>query len=231
MDRNLIISGGIFHDFAGTSQTLASLIAPLGVESSISEDPEAAIADLAAGGWSMLTVNALRWPMEGEKYDPWRDEWAFSLSAAGRAALTDFVADGGGLLGLHTAAICFGDWDGWRGLLGGAWRWGQSWHPAPSELAVRPTAAGAAAGLDAFAVTDERYSALSFTDGVETLLFADDEEGVPQPLAWRHCVGAGRVACDLLGHDSKSLAVPGHALALRSLVGWVLGRPASEVAA
>lgn len=231
MDRNLIISGGIFHDFAGTSRALASLLEPLGVESVISDDPEAALAELATGGWRMVTVNALRWPMTGEKYDPWRDDWAFSLSAAGREAFLAFVEQGGGLLGLHTAAICFSDWDGWGALLGGAWCWGQSWHPPVAEVAVRPTATGAAAGLAPFTVSDERYSELSFAEGIETLLVADDEAGTPQPLAWRHRVGAGRVACDLLGHDPDSLTEPAHAHALRSLAGWVLGRPAAVVAA
>lgn len=231
MHRNLIISGGIFHDFAGTSRGLAALLAPLGIASTICEDPEAALADLPRGGWRMVTVNALRWPMAGEKYDPWRDEWAFSLSGAGREALTSFVENGGSLLGLHTAPICFGDWDGWGDLLGGAWRWGQSWHPAVAELAVRPTAAGAAAGLEAFTVSDERYTALAIAEGVEILLVADDEDGTPQPLAWRQRVGAGRVACDLLGHDPGSLAVPGHAYALRSLARWALGRPAVEMTA
>ena len=229
MDRNLIISGGIFHDFTGTSRKLASLLAPLGVESIISDDPEAGLADLAAGGWGMVTVNALRWPMAGEKYDPWRDDWAFSLSAAGREALSAFVEQGGGLLGLHTAAICFSDWHGWGSLLGGAWRWGHSWHPAVAEVAVQPTAAGAAAGFAPFTVVDERYSDLALTDNIEILLVADDEAGSPQPLAWRHRVGTGRVACDLLGHDPVSLAEPAHACALRSLAGWVLGRPVAEV--
>ncbi|KGE03921.1 ThuA domain-containing protein [Pseudohaliea rubra] len=231
MDRNLIISGGISHDFADTSRAIAALLAPLGIQSIISDDPEAALSQLDAGSFAMVTVNALRWPMEGEKYDHWRDEWAFSLSPAGRTALTGFVEGGGGLLGLHTAAICFGDWAGWCQLLGGAWRWGQSWHPPLAPVSARPTVGGAAEGLEAFTVVDERYSALALADGIETLLVADDEEGRPQPLAWRHCVGAGRAACDLLGHDAASLAVPGHARTVRSLALWVLGRTVEEVAA
>ena len=42
----------------------------------------------------MLTVYALRWTMQtGEKYKPYREQWALSLSEASRHALTDFVRE------------------------------------------------------------------------------------------------------------------------------------------
>ena len=231
MYQNLIISGGLFHDFEATSTALATLLAPLGIRSTISEDPEAALAALGDGGYAMLTVNALRWPMDGEKYAPWREEWALSLSEKSRRALSGFVHEGGGLLGLHAASICFGDWPGWRDLLGGMWRWDKSYHPPPGPVAVQPTAAGRALGLQPFQVTDERYSDLDLAEGIETLLVAQDERGEEQPMVWRQQFGAGRVACDLLGHDPESLNVPAHAEMLRNLAAWVLKRPASEAAA
>ncbi|MEO1082561.1 MAG: ThuA domain-containing protein [Pseudomonadota bacterium] len=231
MSRNLILSGGIFHDFEATSRALETLLVPLGIRSTIREDVEEALGELAEGGYDMLTVNALRWRMDGEKYAPWREQWALSLSAASRRAIDDFVREGGAMLGLHAASICFGDWPDWRDLLGGAWRWDESYHPPPAPVSVRPTAAGAALGLQPFEVTDERYSDLDLREDIETLLVAEDEAGREQPLVWRQRVGAGRVACDLLGHDPESLAVPAHAEALRGLVAWVLKRPASEAAA
>ncbi|MEM1187864.1 MAG: ThuA domain-containing protein [Pseudomonadota bacterium] len=231
MPSNLIISGGIFHDFEATSRTLAAILAPLGISSTIREEPEAALGELGDGRYDMLTINALRWPMEGEKYAPWREEWALSLSAASCRTLVDFVHEGGGLLGLHTASICFGDWPGWRDLLGGAWRWNTSYHPPPGPLTVRPTTAGSASGLQPFEVIDERYSDLDLVEGIQTLLVAEDDAGREQPLVWRQRVGAGRVVCDLLGHEPGSLTVPGHAAALRNLVAWMLKQPTSEAAA
>lgn len=230
MDRNLIISGGIFHDFEDSSRTLADLLSPLGIDSTISNEPETALADLANGSYDMLTLNALRWPMAGEKYDPWRDEWALSLSAAGRSTLTDFVNGGGGLLGIHTAAICFSEWDGWQDLIGGVWRWGKSFHPPQGDIRVTPTEAGLNAGLDAFPVNDERYSQLDLKPGLETLLVAEDEDGIEQPLVWRHTVNRGRAACDVLGHDSRALRQPMHTQTLQTLASWILRRPEAEVA-
>jgi hypothetical protein len=84
---------------------LAGSLQPLGVESEVFDDVERALEELAADGSALLTVNALRWRMAGEKYDPYRKEWFFELSDSGRQALTQHVAAGGGVLGLHTASI------------------------------------------------------------------------------------------------------------------------------
>ena len=81
MTRNLILCGGIFHEFHASSDELARVLSPLGIESVVEDDIEAGLAALAEGSFELLTVNALRWQMQGEKYDPYRDEWAMTLSA------------------------------------------------------------------------------------------------------------------------------------------------------
>ena len=45
---HLILAGGIFHDFAESSEALATILAPLGIESRIEWDLEAGLAGLAA---------------------------------------------------------------------------------------------------------------------------------------------------------------------------------------
>src|SRR5579883_830327 len=142
MPRNLILTGGIGHPFDDAAPALRDILAEAGIASDITSDLEAGIAELGHGAYPLVTVYALRWRMEGsEKYAPHRAAWAFSLSAAARRSLSSHVAAGGGLLGLHTASICFDDWPEWRDLLGAAWQWGRSFHPPLGPAEVRPTSA------------------------------------------------------------------------------------------
>ena len=99
---HLILAGGIFHDFAASSEALATILAPLGIESRIEWDLEAGLAGLAESPVDLLSINALRWQMIGEKYDPYRDTEAFTPSQSARSALQLYLTTGGALLGLHT---------------------------------------------------------------------------------------------------------------------------------
>ena len=221
--NNLILVGGIFHDFEASAQALAEVLLPLGIESRIEPDLEAGLASLAETPVDLLSLNALRWEMIGEKYDPYRDQEAYSPSEAARSALKTHLEGGGALLGLHTASICFSDWPEWRALLGGHWVWGTSWHPPPERVEVTPTAEGSLRHLPAFAVHDELYTSLSLKPTVKVL--ASGESAAmpsPQPVMWSHTVGAGRVIYDALGHDEASLHHPAHAELLREAVGWAV---------
>lgn len=228
--RNVLLSGGIFHPFEETSAELAALLAPLGIASEIHPDPDTAVA--ALDGADLFTVNALRWRMHGEKYDPYRDEWAFSLSEIARARVTEFVSGGGGLLALHTASICFDDWPGWGELLGGAWVWGTSHHPPPGRFGVQPTTAShpITRGVGAFQIEDEVYSELSLEPEVSPLLVSDPASGA-QPLLWTREVGRGRVVYDALGHDERAFGHESHRRLLRRAALWALGRDDAEVEA
>jgi hypothetical protein len=135
----LILTGGIFHDFEASAQALAAVLAPLGITSRIEPDMEAGLGSLVDSPVDLVTVNALRWEMIGEKYDPYRETEAYSPSPTARAALSTYLAQGGALLGLHTASICFSDWPEWTALLGGHWVWGTSWHPQPEAVTVAPS--------------------------------------------------------------------------------------------
>ena len=64
----------------------------------------------------------------GSKYKPYRDQWEYNISAAGQKNIRKFLEKGGGIFGLHTAAICFDQWEDWISILGGKWIWGKSGH-------------------------------------------------------------------------------------------------------
>ena len=221
--RNLILVGGIFHDFQASAETLADVLAPLGIESRIESDLDTGLASLATDPVDLITVNALRWEMIGEKYDPYRDSEAYSPPATTRTAFANHLETGGALLGLHTASICFSDWQEWGALLGGRWVWGSSFHPPPEKISVSPVDRESSDALPAFEVHDELYTDLTLEPDAEVLAYGRSE-AMPnaQPVLWRHTVGAGRVIYDALGHDSASLLHPPHAQWLRESVAWAL---------
>ena len=114
-----MLIGGIHHPFEETAAELASVLEAQSVASFITEDVDEAID--ALDGAALFTLNALRWRMlNHDKYLPYMDRWSYELPSSHGRALMDFVDRGGGLLGLHTASICFDAWSEYRHLLGGA---------------------------------------------------------------------------------------------------------------
>lgn len=234
MASNLILTGGIFHPFEAAAPALADVLGEVGITSTIRWDVDAALAEMADGAeWDMVTNYALRWRMlDHEKYAPYRDEWALSLSDGARAALSDHVRKGGGLLGLHTASICFDDWPEWRNLLGGTWVWGTSHHPplAPVDVQFKNSDHPLTAGLPDFSLEDEVYHHLDCVAGVTPLATATTAEGEgAQTVAWAHVYGRGRVVYDGLGHDAASLTDPVHRRFIARAALWTLGQVDKEI--
>ena len=135
--RAQIYSGGYAHPFAESSAVLAKMLAAQGWTVSIEADLDAALARLV--DVQLFAVNALRWTMvQHEKYVPHRAEHSFTMDDPQLAAIENFVTQGGRLLALHTAVICWDNQPGWRALLGGGWEWDRSWHPPLGPVAVTP---------------------------------------------------------------------------------------------
>jgi len=221
--RQLILVGGIFHDFNSTSEALRIVLDDFGFATGIEEDIERGLTSLDNSPVDLLTINALRWEMQGKKYDPYRDEWAMQLSLRGQKAIENHLARGGALLALHTASICFSNWQGWKDILGGVWSWGESWHPAPEPVSVAPTSHALVSDIPSFLVTDELYSNLKLLDGNQVLSYGTSEsQRSKQPLIWLREYGGGRIVYDSLGHDCFSLEQTEHAEILRRAVKWAL---------
>jgi len=228
--RALLLTGGpdYAHDFHASSAALAEVLGGAGVECTVVHHPDEA-ASMLPGDFSLLVVNALRWRMLGERYDSMRDEWGYRTPEATREAITSFVASGGGLLGNHTAPICFDDWPEWGDVLGGAWQWGHSSHPPYGDVTARVGSPAAAThpivqGLPAqLELRDEVYGDMAIRPEAEVLMVArrtpDDAD---QPVVWTHRYGRGRVAFDGFGHDAASLRNDAHATLLRQAARWVM---------
>lgn len=222
--RNLILSGGINHDYEDTSAALAEEFAAAGFESFIFSDMNAAFDTIRNDRYDLITMNALRWRMlDDDKYIPDREQWAYEIGQRDRDILKAHLAAGGGLLGLHTSAICFDTWAEWPALLGAKWIWGESYHPPPARVRIthinqhHPSTKM----LADFDVVDEVYHNIQpASDAVPLFATTSQEDGSEQTLAWAHQVGAGRVIYSSLGHDRASVKTKGHAQFLRNAALW-----------
>ncbi len=222
MPRALIVSGGVGHAFDETSARLAELFAEDGIDSETTDDVEAAFAGLEGDGApDLVTVNALRWRMHAERYATQRAEWQFQLGDKGRQGIIGFLRAGGGLLGVHTASICFDDWPEWGRILGGRWNWDRSAHPPLGPVSVRVIEGDElVAGLADFETLDEVYGFLDVEADVDVLMVSS-HGGVDHPVMWRHSYGGSRVVYTSLGHDLSAYESPSLTTSLRRSARWV----------
>lgn len=234
MRRAVVLTGGpdYAHDFSSTGRELAAIADEAGFDPILVDHPDALIPLLIdASTDDVLVVNALRWRMLADRYAVWRDEWAYETSPELRTAITDFVAGGGGLVGNHTAPICFDDWPAWGDIMGGAWNWERSAHPplgpvSATIVAEHPVTAGVISPVN---LDDEVYGDLSMRPGVATLATARrDPDDAEQPVVWIHRFGQGRVAYCCFGHDRRSLQHVGVRRILRQAMVWTAESATNE---
>ena len=220
MKRALLITGGppYAHDFQASGAALAAVAEAAGFNVTITDDFEHDLDD-----FDVLVVNALRWRMLLDRYDPWRADWAYSPSEQAREVIASFVEAGGGLVGSHTAAICFDDWPEWRHVLGGAWNWERSSHPPQAPVTIDVVAHALTEGLtEQIRLCDEVYGDLDLADGIDPVGFGRrTDDDAAQPVIWTHHYGRGRVVYNGLGHDAASILSPTNARLYTNALRWV----------
>lgn len=216
------------HDFVASGAALARIATDLHHDVQVVTHPDQAAGLLRGEGddaIDALVVDGLWWRMSGDAYDQWREEFGYSPSQYTRDTLCSFVADGGGMLAVHTTSICFDDWPEWGDVVGGAWQWGVSSHPPVGPVTARvvdshPVVDGLPAELT---LRDEVYGDMAVRDGVQVLAVAKrNEHDADQPVVWTHSYGNGRVVFDGFGHDSDSLSQTHHAQLLGQALTWVM---------
>lgn len=217
--RNLVLSGGVAHDYAATSPMLADILSEVGIDSEIHEDFDV-VEDGTLLNFDMLTLNCARWTCD--QTPDRRDEWHFELSQASREGFLDFLAQRKGLLALHCATICFDDWPEYRKVLGAWWEWGYSGH-APyqeHEMQIRNKTHPITAGLHDFILMDELYTDPKTFDAIEPLITAD-WEGKPHPMLWVREYDNARVCYCAPGHGIETFGNPAYQKLLQRCALWV----------
>lgn len=220
MIRNLIMSGGVAHDYSNTSPILGELLREIGIESDIHED-FSVVEDGSLQAFEMLTLNCVRWTCE--QTPDWREEWHFELSPAAREQLLKFFAGGGGLLALHAATICFDDWPEFRRILGAWWEWGHSGHSPFQDhtMQIGSPSHPITHGLTSFVIEDELYTNPRVFDSIEPLIHASWENTV-QPMLWVREYGNARICYNAMGHGVEAFEHPANRILLQRGALWVL---------
>ncbi len=206
----LLLLGGIYHDFEGFREVMLPFIQQQNYtvratyDFDVLTDPALAEVDI------VLLNTCLGGP---RKQGP----WAADLSAAQTAALVTWVQAGGGLLGLHAAAVIGEGGQRLRKLLGGYF----VEHPPEAEFTVLPMYREhpITQGLEAFAVQDELFIN-AYESDIEIHMTVQHRR-VCHPLVWTRREGAGRVAYIALGHSEKVWTLPSYRKLLAQALLWL----------
>lgn len=154
------------------------------------------------------------------------------LDDPGRAALRDWIADGGGWMGVHSAAGTEYDWPYYEGLVGARF----DGHPPIRTATVDVTDHGhdATAHLgDRWTLTDEWYNFRTQPPPSARVLLSIDERqyqggsmGAHHPLAWCREYGGGRSFYTSLGHTDAFYRDPDCRRHLLGGLRYAIGDPA-----
>jgi hypothetical protein len=198
-------SAPIIHDFLSEAD---------GVTSTLTDDPSV-LASSELGDYDAVIhgsgfTRAVR--QEGGPV-----VWEAVLSDAQEDGLFDFVASGGGFVGIHGTAWCIGGRA--VGLLGGH----ANWHPPGDTFTVdiADSAHAITAGVEPFEVEDEIY--MSAWDPTINILATAKWSGRNHPLAWTKPHGEGRVFYTALGHGPGTFERPAMQKLMTQGVVWAGG--------
>jgi type 1 glutamine amidotransferase len=200
-----------------------------------------AFADMAARrGWSVTFTDngAVFNPRQLKVYDAvvWNNISGDALTLPQRKAFQQYLAVGGGFAGVHGAG---GDpvflWEWYRDELLGARFIGHPRNPQfqAARVVVGAPKSGITAGLpDDWTMTEEWYSFGASPRGRVHVLASLDEStyqpgelamGGDHPIAWSHCLGAGRAFYTAIGHRPESYTEPNSLKLLEQGVAWAAG--------
>lgn len=201
-----------WHPFAETSACLRDLLESHGQRVEVRDDDPSCLDGLAEV--DLLLVNLGGNPTVELEPDP---RWQRA-----HAELGHWVAGGGRVLAVHTAANTFPDWSGWPQILGGQWIRGRSRHPRRC-VATFEQCPGAEdhpvwSGLETVTVYDERYSFLDVAEDSTPLVRHELSEEW-EVMGWAH---GRRVVYDGMGHNARSYQSPTRCRLLLNEVEWLL---------
>ena len=201
----------------------SAVIQVLGAESGAFEaeeslDPEIMVPEKLAGFGAIIMNNTC--PKRGAKRDLFMDVVQDEARAATLMDnLVEFVAQGGGLVGLHAAIIAFNDSPQWEALLGATF----DYHPPQQKVTITAVDPShplvAALSGQPFSHVDEPYIFRNrFTEASYRPLLRMDtraltpRENTPLPeasdVAWVKRYGQGRVFFCSPSHNAQSFQDP-----------------------
>ncbi len=144
------------------------------------------------------------------------------MTDAVQAGFAEYVAQGGGLLVIHSGSAGYAELPMLRGLLGGVFLH----HPPQCQVTVEPRAGHPLAiGSAPFTLVDEHYF-MAFDDASADVCLSTVSEHGAQPGGWTRTVGAGRVCLLTPGHNLEVWLHPSYQQIIRNALGWCASRGA-----
>jgi type 1 glutamine amidotransferase len=144
-----------------------------------------------------------------------------------KRAIVDFVNNGGGFIGVHSATDTLYDWPDYGRIVGAYFKE----HPWTQQATVtvedraHPTTAGLGAS---FSLTEEFYTFRSNPRGTVHVLLTLDPGSVGAqgdfPLAWTQSIGRGRSYYNALGHFPETWNDSRFQMQIAAAVRWTAGR-------
>jgi type 1 glutamine amidotransferase len=146
------------------------------------------------------------------------------------AAFKQYIQNGGGFVGIHSATDCEYDWP-WYNRLVGAWF---KSHPKQQEaklLIVNKNHPSTAGMPDTWIRKDEWYNFRDLNPDVTVLIKIDEssytggENGGNHPMAWYHNFDGGRAFYTEMGHTDESYVDPMYLKHLLGGIEWAMKKP------
>ncbi|MCY2994939.1 MAG: protein kinase [Planctomycetota bacterium] len=213
----LIITGEEkFHDWRATTPLVVDML---------QKDPRLRVRTVAD---SAFMVDAAIHQYEAIVLHTWS---AFSVPSLGRSArenLRKYLESGKGIFLIHTACADWEDWPEYRQLVGRVWvaKVSRTDPRGPFRVTVANTEHPITRGLGSFDADDELYAGLVGDRPIEVLATSRSKvDGKDYPIAFTYQCGQGRVFQCLLGHDAKSMQMPGVGELYRRGCAWAAGLP------
>jgi len=216
MKKVLYLHGGAsFHCSDYGAKILAGMLAEDGrYELEVTEDLDV-LAKLPEGNWDAVVIYTTGY----------RDE----LTPAREQGLISFVRNGGGLVGIHSAADSFRGSQAYLDLLGCEFET----HPPQIKVPVQISQAPhyITTRVPDFEVEDELYLLRGVDEAREEVLATTTYLGRPVPLLYVHPYGEGRVSYLALGHTHETWRHPVFQKLLLRSIAWSCAEPevATEV--
>ena len=232
--RALILTG---HDASFHPWRLTHLA----LKEAVERDPRFAVS-VTTNIEDLATLDLKRFDVLVQNYSNWQRPG--QLSDGAKAAFTQYLNQGGGLVIVHFANGAWNfslpdagasDWPEYRRICRRVWNHfgkgeAQSSHDPYGPFTVRVTSAAhpLTAGLKDFETTDELYFRQDGTEPIEPLVVAHSKvTGRDEPLAWTYLYGLGRVFQTVLGHDEKSVRAAGELIGRGAA--WAAGRATGKI--
>jgi len=203
-----LYTAGDFHPGEAGGKDLAAWLAAEGaqVELEASADLDKLIS-LPDGQYAAVVINTTSQPDD--------------LTPAREKGLLSFVANGGGLVGIHAAAVSFRNSHAYVNMLNGEFQT----HPPLQEfpVAIQEHNHYLTVRMPDFSITDEIYHLQNFDPHKCTVLATTHWQGKQIPLVYVREHGKGRVAYIALGHGEQAWRHPDFTKLVLRAMRWSTG--------